>query len=97
MAEATCPIVLVEIDRNSRIRILQHEGVRVAFVDRRADPVMVILPEVHQPIEIDEAVGGLQILSLRSDDQAKTAVETIRRISAREIVVAAGPEVEPAR
>ena len=28
MAEATCPIVLVEIDRNSRIRILQHEGLQ---------------------------------------------------------------------
>ena len=98
MAEATCPIVLIEIDANSRLRILQHEGVTVAFIDHRVDPKLVILPERHQPLEIDAAVQGmLPILSLRSDDPVKTAADTVRRLTDGQIVVAAGPDLELVR
>lgn len=88
------PIVLVEIDVNSRLRVLQHEGVTVALIDRRIDPVLTLLPERDQSLEIDEAVGNLQILSAGCDDEARTAAEIIRRLVARQIVVAAGPELE---
>lgn len=82
------PIVLVEIDKDSRLRILQDAGVRVAFVDRRVDPHLVLLPDRQQAIEIDETVRDLTILSVVNDDPARTAAETLRRLATGEVVVA---------
>lgn len=84
------PVVLVEIDANSRLRILQDIGVRVAYIDRRVDPQLVLLPERNQAIEIFDAVRGFQLLSITDDDMARTAAEIMRAIAAGEVVVA-GP------
>lgn len=82
------PIVLIEIDRNSRIRILQTDGVRVGFVDRRVDGEhLTILPEVNEALAIDEAIADLHILSINHDDPIRTAAMTLLRIARREIVV----------
>ncbi len=82
------PIVLIEIDENSRVRILQTNGVRVGFVDRRVDGEhLTILPEQDDWELIALAIDNLHLLSAKRDDLARTAAETLRRIANREIVV----------
>jgi hypothetical protein len=82
------PIVLIIIDENSRIQILQQDGVRVGFVDRRVDGGhLTVLPETNDSLELDAAIDGLKILTLAHDDEVRTAAETLRRIANREIVV----------
>lgn len=82
------PIVLIEIDGNSRLRVLRHEGVWVALIDRRIDPHLVLLPERHQPLQIHETVRELPIVTLREDDAARTAHYAIDRLERGEIIVA---------
>lgn len=91
----TPPIVLIEIDQNSRLHIFRHEGVQVAFLDLRVDPMVVLLPEAHQPVEMYTAIAGHPIVSLRHDDTAHTGSVVISRIENAEIVVAAGPAASP--
>lgn len=89
------PIVLVEIDRNSRLRILRHEGVMVAFLDLRVDPVVVLLPQRHQPLEIDaammDAVKPYPLMSENHDDVMHTASVVVSRLDNRQVVVAELP------
>jgi hypothetical protein len=89
------PIVLVEIDKNSRLRILRHEGVMVAFLDLRVDPVVVLLPQRHQPLEIDDAIqsaaGPFPIMSENHDDIMHTASVVVSRLDHRQVVVAELP------
>jgi hypothetical protein len=82
----------VMIDGDSRLHIFRHEGVMVAFLDKRVDPTVVLLPGAHQPIEMHEAIGAFPILSEDSDDGAHTASVVISRIDNGQIVVASGPE-----
>ena len=86
------PIVLIEIDRDSRLHVYQHAGVRVAVIDRRIEPALFILPEAHQPLEMDAAIGHLPLHALGvGDDLSRTAAEMLRRLHSAEIVVAATP------
>ena len=89
------PIVLIEIDKDSRLRILRHEDVLVAFLDHRVDPVVVLLPQRHQRLEIDAAIqsaaGPFPIVSERHDDEVHTASVAISRLDNRQVVVARGP------
>lgn len=82
------PLVLIEITQHSRLRVLRHAGVMVAFVDQRADPIVTILPERHQPLEIDAVIHGLPIVTQRHDDVAKSAEENVRRLDEGKVVVA---------
>lgn len=82
------PIVLIEIDENSRVHILQTDGVRVGFVDRRVDGEhLTILPETDEWDRIASTLDGLSLLSAKRDDLAKSAAETLRRIANGEVVV----------
>jgi hypothetical protein len=84
----TTPIVLIEIDENSRITLLQTDGVRVGFVDRRVDGEhLTILPEVDDWSQIATAIDHLQLLSTKKDDLTRSAANTLQRIANREIVV----------
>ena len=82
------PIVLVRIDKDSRVHVLRHTGVMIALLDERVDPVVVILPDQHQPLEIDAAIKNNPIMSGHWDDEAKTAASVINRLGAGEIVAA---------
>lgn len=87
------PLVLIEIDKDSRLHVYQHEGVRVALVDQRADPQIVVLPEADQMLEIEAVIHRdgwpeIPILTLRCDDGIKTASEVVRRLDEGRIVVA---------
>jgi hypothetical protein len=86
------PIVLVVIDENSRLSILRHEGVMVALLDKRVDPHVVILPQVNQCLEIDEAIrtaaGPYPIISAGWDDAAHTASAAISMLERGRVVVA---------
>lgn len=82
------PIVLILVDENSRLKVLRHAGVMVALLDMRVDPVVAILPEKHQPLEIDAAIRGLPIMSVAWDDAVKTAASIVARLDAGDIVVA---------
>lgn len=86
------PIVLIVIDENSRLRVLRHSGVMVAMLDMRVDPAVVLLPERHEPLEIDAAMrsaaGPYPVISAKWDDEVKTAASIISRLDAGEIVVA---------
>jgi hypothetical protein len=82
------PVVLIVIDQNSRLKVLRHSGVMIALLDTRVDPVVVILPEKHQPLEIDAAMGDAPIMSGKWDDEPKTAASVIARLDAGDIVVA---------
>ena len=89
------PVVLIQIDENSRLSILRHEGVMVAFLDLRVDPAVVLLPEAHQPLEIDAAIrsaaGSYPIISAAHDDETHTASVVLSRLENRQIIVAKGP------
>lgn len=86
------PIVLVRIDRDSRVHIEQSMGVQTAFLDERVDGACVVVRRNVEEIEkIIAAVAGKFIVSEAHDDVARTAAETLRRIATGEIVVAAGP------
>lgn len=86
------PIVLVVIDENSRVRVLRHTGVMIALLDKRVDPVVVILPDRHEPLEIDAEIrseaGPYPIISAGWDDEASTAASVISRLERRQIVAA---------
>jgi hypothetical protein len=83
------PIVLVRIDRNSRITVLQGEGFAAIYLlDERSDPHAVLLPERNQMDEILDAVASSPLISVRQDDAARTARSAVDRLDGREIVVA---------
>lgn len=85
------PIVLIRIDRNSRITVLQGDGKEFAAIyllDERMDPNAVLLPERDQIDEILDVVAEHPLISIRQDDAARTARSTVDRLDAREIVVA---------
>jgi len=94
-SQPAIPTVLVEIDKNSRLRILQNEGVMVAFLDLRVDPAVVILPQRHQPLEIDAAImgaaGPYPLISEDHDDAVHTASVVVSRLDNRQVIVAQGP------
>jgi hypothetical protein len=86
------PIVLIEIDENSRLRIRQTTGVRIGFIDYRVEKdALTFLPEVDQESEIMAAIGGLSLISQKADDAVQTAAATIMRIGSKRMIVAKGP------
>lgn len=90
------PIVLVEINENSRVRILQTDGVRVGFVDRRVDGNhLTILPERDQWFEINAAIADLDIMSIARDDPVKTALNTLLRLARGKIITVGVVDEEP--
>jgi hypothetical protein len=87
------PIVLIEIDENSRLHVRQTVGVRIGFIDYRVEKdALTFLPELDQEQEILTAIGGLKMISLTADDAVKTAATTILRIGSRRMIVAVGPK-----
>ncbi len=86
------PIVLIEIDENSRLRIRQTTGVRIGFIDYRVEKdALTIMPEVDQTGEITAAIDSLKLISPKSDDAVGTAVATLQRIARGGVIVAKGP------
>lgn len=86
------PVVLVSIDKNSRLHIKQTDGVLTAFVDERVDGyAVVLLPEDNESEAILAEVKDKPVVSQRTDI-AGTAAAAIRQIRAGLIVVAGGPE-----
>ena len=88
------PIVLVQIDQNSRLSIYRHEGVQVAFLDLRVDPVVVLMPEANQMLEMAAALeraGAHPIVSPSSDDELRTAAHIVSMLESGGVVVATGP------
>jgi hypothetical protein len=87
------PIVLIQIDGNSSISILQTDGVHVALLDRRVDPLVTLLPEINQIEVIIEALGDLKVVSAEADDLIGSAVATIRRIRSGFVIVSNVPQI----
>lgn len=82
------PIVLVLIDKDSRLRVLQTEEIQVALVDERVDRYgIVLLPRENQIEQIIAAIGDLKVIS-PTHDIANTAKEAVRRLKALGTVVA---------
>lgn len=93
MPSEPSPIVLIEIDENSRLRIRQTVGVRIGFIDYRVEKdALTFLPELDQEQEILTAIGGLKMISPKADDAVQTAAATIMRIGSKRMIVAAGPK-----
>ena len=96
------PAVLVVIDRNSRLSILQDEGVQVVLVDERADPEMaILLPRKNQAQELLERIVHKYPVS-RDHDLSGAAVNAIsqlfyHRIVVGELVQKEGPTPFPRR
>jgi hypothetical protein len=87
------PIVLIEIDENSRLNVRQTTGVRIGFIDYRVEKdALTFLPEQDQEQEIMAAIGGLSLISPKSDDAVQTAAATIMRIGSKQMIVARGPQ-----
>lgn len=81
------PFVLIEIDKDSRLHVLQDVGVRVGFVDHRVDPVLTIFGAADQSAEINQVTALLPVVTRGSDDFSRTAAEMVRRIANGELVV----------
>ncbi|MDR3471562.1 MAG: hypothetical protein P4M09_07710 [Devosia sp.] len=89
------PIVLVEIDRDSRMRVLQTSGVRLVIADHRVDPIATLFPEADQLQELLAAVADLPLLAPGSgDDLVQSAVAAIRRVRSGLTIVASGPLIK---
>lgn len=89
------PIVLIQITERSELVLLQTTGVRIGFIDYRVErDVLTILPELDQAQELFEAIGGLRLISPKSDhdDLVNTATATIIRIGEKRVIVAKGPK-----
>ena len=84
-------IVLICVDRNSRLSFLQTDGVHVAFVDQRVDPVCVLWPEQNQIEAILASLAGLPVVSPGDDDDFHSATAAIRRVRSGLTIVTAGP------
>lgn len=87
------PVVLIEIDRNSRLQFLATDGVLVGFIDRRVDPVLVLWPEQNQIEAILASLAGVPVISPGNDDPLGSAVATLQSIRAGLTVVAGGPRI----
>lgn len=88
----TTPIVLIEIDADSRLVIRQSSGVRVAFIDHRVDAYGVtIFGERDQMDAIIAACNHKKLLSPQTDDPVRTAANAIRRVVSGDVIVAEGP------
>lgn len=86
------PIVLVEIDADSRLVIRQTSGVRVAFIDKRVDDYGVaIFNERDQMDAIIAACSHRKLLSPQTDDEVRTAANAIRRVVSGDVIVTEGP------
>jgi tellurite resistance protein len=82
------PIVLIEIDADSRLVIRQTSGVRVAFIDQRVDGDHVsIFSERDQMDAIIAACATKKILSPQTDDEVRTAANAIRRVVTGDVIV----------
>lgn len=87
------PIVLVEIDGDSRLKLLQSDGVFVGFVDRRVDRILTLWPEENQIEAILASLVGLEMVSPGDDDLVGSAVATIQRVRSGLTVVSTGPRL----
>lgn len=89
------PIVLIQITERSELVLLQTTGVRIGFIDYRVEKDhLTIMPEVDQAEELLTAIGGLTLISPKSDhdDLMRTATATILRIGEKRVIVAKGPK-----
>lgn len=83
------PIVLIEIDKNSRLHVLQDAGVRIIFVDRRVDDEhLTIFSEQDQAKAINHSIRDLSLVSRGADDGDKSAQATLRRLANGDVIVA---------
>lgn len=81
------PAVLVLIDRDSRLSILQDEGVQVVLVDERADPdIVVLLPRSNQAQQLLERIVDKYPAS-KDHDIGGAAVNALTQLYRRRIVV----------
>lgn len=87
------PIVLIRIDENSRLTFLQSDGVLVASVDYRVDPIVTLWPEQNQALAINAAIDGLPLLSPSSDDAVRSATAAIDRFRRGITIVTTGPRI----
>ena len=81
------PAVLVLIDRDSRLSILQDEGVQVVLVDERTDPdIVILLPRRDQAEELLLVLGDKYPAS-RTDDIGITAANALSQLYRRRILI----------
>lgn len=89
----TKPFVLILIDENSRVRVLQTDGVRVGVVDVRIDETVTLFPEADEWSDILAAIHHLPAMSPGADDPLGSALAAIRRIRTGLTVVSSGPSI----
>lgn len=88
------PAVLVVIDTNSRLSILQDDGVQVVLVDERVDPeVAVLLPRRNQAQLLLERIADKYPAS-RDHDIEGAAVNALSQLYRRRIVVGTLEQLE---
>ena len=81
------PAVLIVIDRDSRLSVLQDEGVQVVLVDERADPdIVVLLPRKNQAQQLLERIADKYPAS-RDHDIGGAAINALTQLYRRRIVV----------
>ena len=82
------PVVLVLIDKDSRVQVLQSDDVLVAYVDEReAHDGVVLLPRENRIHEIMAALAKRPVVTT-GEDHKDIAIKTVRRILDRQVVVA---------
>jgi len=81
------PAVLVVIDQDSRLSILQDDGVQVVLVDERVDPeIAVLLPRKNQAQEMLDLIADKYPIS-KDHDLGGAAVNALTQLYRRRIVV----------
>lgn len=87
MNKPLLPTVLLVVTPDSKLRVMQDIGVRIAFIDLRVeDHLVTILPERNQAIEIDAFLRPYGFVSLKSDIGG-TAAEVFAQIIRQRLTI----------
>ena len=87
MNKPLTPTVLLVVTPDSKLRVMQDLGVRIAFIDLRVErDYVTLLPERNQALEIDAFLRPFGFVSLR-EDIGETAANAFAQIIRQRLTV----------
>lgn len=87
MNKPLIPTVLLVVTPDSKLRVMQDLGVRIAFIDLRVErDYVTILPERNQAIEIDAFLRPFGFIT-PNEDVGGTAAEVFAQIIRQRLTI----------
>lgn len=87
MSKPLIPTVLLVVTPDSKLRVMQDLGVRIAFIDLRVErDYVTILPERNQAIEIDAFLRPFGFVTPK-EDIGGTATEVFAQLIRQRLTI----------